>query len=601
MTFLNTRLVTLACVTSISLLHVARTFTASESLAQRFAGVAATSAPRDSIDAARCLTDAEVYLSASSTLVTYPESSLLKWSVELPDGCSAVTVRLDGAPVARTGSRRVRPARSTTYTIQLRILAGQASLRRWTRVEVAYPPRVVITPETADPVGLLVNALTDPMPAERKVELCGVDLDLTGLKELQIPDHRSLVASEGCERGPRRAGPRLFIRESLGQAPLFVIRGDNVSFSGFRLEGPTPGIGSGDGRLETGIRVFPYDIEDPISKIEISNMEIYFWSGSAVNVGDVNGATERGRLSNIKVGAVTVKNNYLHHNRHDAGNGYGVSVVGGAYALIERNVFEENRHAISGSPLSADGKDVSGYTARDNLILPGGGLHCVDKWLITVLCWRTHQIDMHGSESAWYEGGEACCGLAGETIMIQRNTVLYTGGYVPLSDLLTGRPPVPVWSSGNAIKIRGNPTDRAVVDGNVFKHVSDDDAIAQNGNAGAGDNITNPIDIRPNNVFGFDPSALLASCDFQGDGKRDLFMATGVTWWVQSAVTKQWRHLNTMPHRLSALQLGDINSDGVCDVAIRPANANIAPRAYSRSGTSRWIQLHQLVRSVAGN
>jgi len=155
--------------------------------------------------------------------------------------------------------------------------------------------------------------------------------------------------------------------------------------------------------------------------------------------------------------------------------------------------------------------------------------------------------------------------------------------------------------NGEAIKIRGNPTDRAVVDGNVFKHVSRGDAIAQNGNAGAGDNITNPIDIRPNNVFGFDPSALLASCDFQGDGKRDLFMATGVTWWVQSAVTKQWRYLNTMPHRLSALQLGDINSDGVCDVAIRPANTNTAPRAYSRSGTSRWIQLHQLVRSVAGN
>src|SRR5262249_45337465 len=94
------------------------------------------------------------------------------------------------------------------------------------------------------------------------------------------------------------------------------------------------------------------------------------------------------------------------------------------------------------------------------------------------------------------------CGTAGETIMIERNTILY--------------------KSGPAIKIRGNPADKAVADGNVFTHDNRDDAIEQNGTCsllGAGD-ITNPIVVRPNNVFKVDPTTELGSCDFFGDDAR---------------------------------------------------------------------------------
>ena len=76
--------------------------------------------------------------------------------------------------------------------------------------------------------------------------------------------------------------------------------------------------------------------------------------------------------------------------------------------MIEQNVFDENRHAIAGGShnTGGGGGDYSGYTARDNLILPGGGLHCLEGVLGGLLLWRfncsqTHQIDMHGDGNEW--------------------------------------------------------------------------------------------------------------------------------------------------------------------------------------------------------
>jgi uncharacterized repeat protein (TIGR03803 family) len=78
---------------------------------------------------------------------------------------------------------------------------------------------------------------------------------------------------------------------------------------------------------------------------------------------------------------------------------------------------------------------------------------------------------------------------------------------------------------------RGSATaDSAVVSRfrNGFKHAARGDAIAQNGNGGCGDNITKPIDVQPNNVSGFDPTAEnFPFCDFAGDEQLDQFMATG--------------------------------------------------------------------------
>ena len=65
-------------------------------------------------------------------------------------------------------------------------------------------------------------------------------------------------------------------------------------------------------------------------------------------------------------------------------------------------------------------------------------------------------------------------------------------------------------------------------------------------------------------------------------------MATGVTWWAKSPVTRQWRYLNTMPERLSQLQLLRVDGDAVCDVAPRTKRPEALPGKYSRSGTGPW-------------
>jgi hypothetical protein len=534
-------------------------------------------APGDGTGPSPCLSNAMIQITANPAQVAYGQSTVVSWSVSLPAGCSTVHARMNGESVGLNGSRSVTPAATSTYRLlisQTRLVYGERTAS--TEVQVTFPSRVVIDPSTESPVAVLLGAL-ESSNSEQTVELsCDVDLDLTGISEIVIGDNRSLIASPACARGPRSFGPRIFVTDYRGSKALFEIRGDNVLFSGFRLEGPTSGIGQSDDILEKGILIAPFASPDPIRHVEISNMEIFHWSGQGVQVTDNVEQAERGRLFNTNEGAVHIWNNFFHHNRHGSGNGYGVESSAGAYALFERNVFDENRHAIAGGSRNLAALDYSGYTARDNLILSGGGLHCSDAWYFAFCawlcdCWHTHQIDMHGDQNEWYSSHNWECGTAGETMIIQRNTVLYTEGL--------------------AIKIRGNPADKAVVDGNVFTHGSRGDAIGQNGNCGFGGNITNPIDVRPNNVFGADPMAELGSCDFFGDGQEDKFMATGVTWWALSPVTLQWRFLNTMSERLSELQLGKIDADAVCDVAPR-TRLSERPDKYSKSGTSPWLPLN---------
>lgn len=534
---------------------------------------------RESTPTPRCIGDATIQLKANPVRLTYGQAAVVTWEVAVPAGCSGLRVRLNGEAVGQNGSRTYTPARSARYTVSITDASSgsHAELSESTTVRVDYPARVLINSSTAEPVAVLLGALDSANP-EQTVELCGVDLDLTGITSVVIGDHRSLIASPECARGPRSFGPRIFVTDTRGALPLFDIRGDHVRFSGFRLEGPTRLIGQGDNK-EKGIRIWPFGGPEPIRSIEISNMEILYWSGVGVEVGDNTESAVRGRLFNTNPGAVHIIGNYFHHNRHGAGEGYGVASVGGAYALIEQNVFDENRHAIAGGSRSRDSLDYSGYTARDNLILSGGGEHCSDSWVWALVgwrfnCWQTHQIDMHGDQNEWYSGNNWECGTAGETILIERNSILYT--------------------SGHAIKIRGNPADKVVIDGNVFLDGSSKHAIAQNGRCGPGDNITRPLDIRANNTFGgSDPTAAIGTCDFVGDGKLDQFMATGVTWWAKSPLTQQWRYLNTMPETLAQLQLRKIDSDAVCDVGPRTLlHPEVPPLRYSKSGTGPWRPVH---------
>jgi hypothetical protein len=182
---------------------------------------------------------------------------------------------------------------------------------------------------------------------------------------------------------------------------------------------------------------------------------------------------------------------------------------------------------------------------------------------------------MHGDGDAGDPDSHShLCGTAGETIIVQRNTILY--------------------AKGTAVKIRGNPADKAVLDGNVFKNGKKNaswgpinyfwpGAIDQTDDCNG--NITKPIEVRPNNVFGRDPMATMAKCNF-GSGGQDSFMTSGVNWWAKSAVTGQWYYLNTMPEILPNLHVGDLDGDGICDVA---REINPRQQYYSKSGRTPWM------------
>jgi hypothetical protein len=136
--------------------------------------------------------------------------------------------------------------------------------------------------------------LVDSTNPVQVVELCDVELDLTGHSQIVIGAHRSLIASPACARGPRRYGPRIFVTDKRGSLPLFVIRESHVRFSGFRLQGPTSGIESNRAHAEIGIMIKPFAFVGLMRDIEISNMDIAHWSSAAIEVRDNAEAEARG-------------------------------------------------------------------------------------------------------------------------------------------------------------------------------------------------------------------------------------------------------------------------------------------------------------------
>ncbi|GIM93513.1 hypothetical protein [Paractinoplanes toevensis] len=362
----------------------------------------------------------------------------------------------------------------------------------------------------------------------------GVELDLSGLESLPIAAGVLLAG----DRSVNPRGPRL--RTTTFPRRLFEIgtesgaTADDVRISGLRFDGgassdPYASVGTTDA---DGVTVWSS------TGVEIDHSEFSRWRGSAINVHDGLGRINRGNA-----GTVHVHDNYLHDNQHPTvdswdptasghGAGYGVTLADGAYALIERNVFSDNRHSITG-----DGKVGTGYLAYRNLLLHAG----IDSRKLGYVHYN-HLIDMHGRNdcgAAHYN-----CGPAGEYADIQYNAVADT--------------------DGTSIMLRGTPTDQMNVEHNVFRHTIE---FATAVTDGALDQTETGLHAGLGNTFGTSAFDERKSCDFDADGTADPFMATGVTWWyASSAQGGRWVYLDQSAARVAAVQLGDVNGDGRCDV-----------------------------------
>jgi Right handed beta helix region len=366
-----------------------------------------------------------------------------------------------------------------------------------------------------------------------------LNLDLSGMSSLIVAPGVQILG----DRMAVRLGPRLFTTtfpRVLLQVGTDGKPSDNVRISGIRLDGgesddPFSAVGKEDA---DGIAVFSS------TNVEIDHNEIYRWRGSGVVVHDGGGRINRERADTVRI-----HDSYIHHNQHPASDdcisrlfegghsaGYGVQVADGAYALIERNVFDWNRHAIAG-----DGTAGAGYLALRNLILKNGGVHfrCPDAgdWGLALLdfvsgdpaaaatlvikdvldddsIYHTHSIDMHGTrKDCNYQ-----CGPAGEFMDIEFNTILYT--------------------AGNGIHLRGTPTSKEgmVVKHNVFAHEDRYGGILS-GVVSPGAMVQEERGLHDSdNIFGLNTFNERKECDFDGDGINDPFIATGVTFWYSSSL-----------------------------------------------------------------
>ncbi|GIJ57794.1 hypothetical protein Vau01_053100 [Virgisporangium aurantiacum] len=375
-----------------------------------------------------------------------------------------------------------------------------------------------------------------------------VSINLTGTKAIRIPAGVTLASNRG-ENGA--LGALLYNDElDLGQSETwaqFVTTGSGARVTGLRLRGPD---------REIRDSAYQYDNSDGIkatdaSDLLVDNNELYGWSHAAVS------------LTNSIEGLV--RNNNIHHNRR-TGLGYGVVLVNDASALVENNTFTQNRHAIA-----ASGIRNQRYEARYNVV--------VDNAV-------GHSFDMHGENEALDDGSP----YAGDVMHIKHNSFRSTAypGFV----------------------VRGRPFTGAYVAGNCFAHSGSSAAVQQKnftGNLSIGSNTYGTTTgschtsgrkvgwrmssggtatYAPLAGYTYDASEV-GFGDFDGDGKTDVFRATGYRWYYSSGGTGRWVPGALSGLRLSQVRFGDFDDVPGTDVFTVSGDQ----WQFSSGGTGAWQPL----------
>lgn len=475
-----------------------------------------------------CLQNIVVTRFSGSGSIALGGSQAISWSVNIPAGCT-VRLRLAGQDVPRAGTLYVSPESNTTFYLTASVTTAVTTLGA-AQISVVLPPSVFIT--RSNQQALLIQALATPSTTVWVANEVNMDLSY----------RESIVIANGVSlRGGRTAripGPRLFTTTMPG-ALFKAYAADNVRISGLRIEGAVMGIGDGD--LSRGIQLIA------CNNSMVDNNEISGWTGVGVDVTDDDALNRIDPVRNPET--IHIRENFIHHNQYVGKFGYGVAIGPGAYAVVERNVFDWNRHAIA-----SNGRIDTGYRAYTNLVLEHGGYH--RDW--PIYGWtHTHQFDMHGTDNCGiadiWSDALYNCGDAGHDVYLRGNSFLYT--------------------ASAAFKLRGTPAVHptgAFVYDNVFAHGSIGDAVQTTTGAS--------ID-KSGNLTGINGMRELVSCDFDGDGVLDTFLATGQSWWYSSGGTGAWTYLNTSKVRTAQLAFGqfdlvagcDVRADGVVYSGGRPA------------------------------
>ena len=403
----------------------------------------------------------------------------------------------------------------------------------------------------------------------RVVIPAGASLDMSPYTDIPIGSNVTLIG----EPGPLGRRPLVFTQNQ-EEFPYFRVWGSDVSIEGIHF------LGSAGGRRDMelpnlyAIRVMQDPRTEGGRRVVIADNEFDEWTGSGVRVENTlayelgwdpertngfqeyfdDGLRQDPCWPHIRPddGLVRVERNYFHHNaRLDAG--YGVNVAAGAYATIEGNVFDFNRHAVS-----ANGHSV-GYVARRNYVLQGGFTYGDNGYY-------GQHFDVHGTDSGDYNGG-----WAGQHVRIEANTIRGEqnyGGFLGFAR-----------KTRAAFELRGWTANGAHFQDNVVVHDDDVEAIRLKGH-GPWPEFYN-LEIS-GNQYDTDTSMELATGDFDGDGLTDVFVATGTAWFFSRGGIRPWEYLQWSSFRTRDLGFADIDNDGRTDVLWQLSDGAIE---YSKSGT----------------
>jgi hypothetical protein len=435
-------------------------------------------------------------------------------------------------------------------------------------VVAVFPPQNEVRVHSPD---VLASTLRDPSFTGRIVIPSNAAWDMTSYVELPLHSGVTLVG----ERGPLGSRPLLYTPVSAFSAhpdgfTLFQVAGNDVRIEGLHLQGPAA---SHDTKQPTsnGISILEDADHQLGRRVVVTDNEIDHWTVSGVGLSGAHAEVALpgdydpswALLRPEDAGLVQIEGNYIHHNCMDS-LGYGVVVGGGAYVTIEGNVFDFNRHDIA-----ATGHAHSGYIARFNYVLEGG--------------FQDHgsyeqHFDVHGTASTG--PGHHDGGAAGEYYEIDHNTFRGDQSYGFLGHL--NRP---------AFELRGRPAIGAYFHDNIAVHSDSDSAIRLVTGDDSSLDAGNPATFNfhaDNNEYGTDHSMEVAAGDFDGDGRTDLFLATGTAWFFSRGGSQPWTYLGPSGRLTGELAFADIDNDGTTDVLWRTADGTLY---YSKSGKAAPVAL----------
>ncbi len=379
----------------------------------------------------------------------------------------------------------------------------------------------------------------------------GTVIEVDPSASIDLPNVYLLIPEGVTIRSNRRGtnfGGELRTAKLSANGTLLEIAGNDVRITGLRVKGPSRSTEISQVSFR-GILIR----DNLYLRTIIDHNDISDWTGQAVDVWgadqpDVCGDFRDPRGS--RPNNARVARNFIHHNQRQEG-GYGVQAHRNGFPLIEGNTFVSNRHAIM-----ADGSGCTSYLAWNNLVL--WDVPTQEKFVIAR--WKPHDFDVHGT------GDNGFGGRAGQYFEIARNTFLGTQYKHENFDL------------------RGEPSYRVEFHHNVSLRSPEDAVVCSDCGA------KNKLLIYDNNQFNaLNPTTRLGVGDFDGDGRDDLFLATGTAWYYSPAGNAEWRFLSAQPDGIGSLLFGDFDADGRTDVFTQRGRDWLV----SWAGASPWEKINE--------